>query len=211
MKSWTAALVVGVVAGGACAADTVNLSKISGTTNGGAFRAITGQRGTFQTFCVERDEYVHNPSWYDISDAAKFGGLNGGNPDPISDTTRALYFAFRKGWVGTQLSTADANVIADALQVAIWYEEEELTTAQYNSYITGGNRADELLSWVPGTLSGAWAGANNVRVMNVWKHATLRTEDYAAQDQLILIPLPSGAGMAFAGLLGLAAVRRRRG
>ena len=211
MKAWTAALVVGVVAGGACAADTVNLSKISGTTNGGAFRAITGQRGTFQTFCVERDEYVHNPSWYDISDAAKFGGLNGGNPDPISDTTRALYFAFRKGWVGTQLSTADANVIADALQVAIWYEEEELTTAQYNSYITGGNRADELLSWVPGTLSGAWAGANNVRVMNVWKHATLRTEDYAAQDQLILIPLPSGAGMAFAGLLGLAAVRRRRG
>ncbi|QKK07306.1 MAG: hypothetical protein HND58_03480 [Planctomycetota bacterium] len=211
MKAWTAALVVGVVAGGACAADTVNLSKISGTTNGGAFQAITGQRGTFQTFCVERDEYVHNPSWYDISDAAKFGGLNGGNPDPISDTTRALYFAFRKGWVGTQLSTADANVIADALQVAIWYEEEELTTAQYNSYITGGNRADELLSWVPGTLSGAWAGANNVRVMNVWKHATLRTEDYAAQDQLILIPLPSGAGMAFAGLLGLAAVRRRRG
>ena len=100
MKAWTAALVVGVVAGGACAADTVNLSKISGTTNGGAFRAITGQRGTFQTFCVERDEYVHNPSWYDISDAAKFGGLNGGNPDPISDTTRALYFAFRKGWVG---------------------------------------------------------------------------------------------------------------
>ncbi|MFG0259301.1 MAG: VPLPA-CTERM sorting domain-containing protein [Phycisphaerales bacterium JB041] len=210
MNGWTAAVVVGVVAGGACAADTVNLNKVSGTTNGGAFQAVTGQRGTFQTFCVERNEYVHNPSWYDISDSAKFGGVGGGNPDPISDTTKALYFAFRQGWVGGQLSTANANVIADALQVAIWYEENELTTAEYNSYISGGNRADELLSWVPGTLSGAWAGANNVRVMNVWKHATLRTEQYAAQDQLIIIPLPSGAGMAFTGLLGLVAVRRRR-
>jgi hypothetical protein len=54
------------------------------------------------------------------------------------------------------------------------------------------------------------SGANYVRVMNVWKTEFGRTQDDAAQDMLIIIPLPSVAGMSFAGLLGLAAARRRR-
>jgi hypothetical protein len=44
--------------------------------------------------------------------------------------------------------------------------------------------------------------------MNVWDDA--ETENGAHQDMLVIVPLPSGAGLASLGLLGLAGTARRR-
>jgi hypothetical protein len=56
----------------------------------------------------------------------------------------------------------------------------------------------------------AWSGFGNVRILNLYTVNSPRTE---YQDQLIMIPLPPGTGMAGTGLAcmaGVGIVQRRR-
>jgi hypothetical protein len=95
MRLLHGAAIIAAVAGSAVAADTVRFYDTgNGTTSGGEFEAQTGLRGTFVTFCIERNEHVSmgRQYWYEISDAAIFGGSGGGTPTrsltrPGSSTT----------------------------------------------------------------------------------------------------------------------------
>ncbi len=190
-----------LLAGAPAGADTVRLYDTGdGTTAGGSFSAVTGLRGTFETFCIEGNEYLSYGAlyYYTISDAAVNGGLGGGSPDPISDRTRNIYYAFRAGLVGTIISSSDADVIADAVQMAIWYEENEVFSM--------GGPATTLHSYF-GNTNNYVPGYQSVKVMNVWQNSDFTGNK---QDQLIIVPLPHASGLACAGLLGLVSVRRRR-
>lgn len=221
MKAWTTTIVAGILASAASAADTVKFYDVAGegSTNGGVFEAHTTDYGVFKTFCIEYTEHIsyNTTYWYDVNPYAKFGGSGGDDydsdgdtildSDTVDDRTKIIYYMYRKDYSALAALTSDAgnaNTVANEIQQAIWQIENEtggVANALYN-YVSGANL---------NSLKTTYSGYTNVYAMNVWRHATLRTDTYAAQDQLILIPLPSGAGMAFAGLLGLAAVRRRRG
>ena len=202
MKSMmVGSLAMVLFAGAPAGADTVRLYDTGdGTTSGGSFRAETGLRGTFETFCIEGNEYLSYGAlyYYTISDAAVNGGLGGGSPDPISDTTRNMYYAFRTGLVAGIIGTSDADAIADAVQGAIWFEEDETTSMS--------TTATTLRTYFLNTNNYV-QGYQSVKVMNVWQNSDFTGNK---QDQLIIVPLPHASGLACAGLLGLVSVRRRR-
>jgi hypothetical protein len=101
-----------------------------------------GVFNTFQTFCLEGNEYIYpNPKTYDyaLSSAAVAGGMGGavGGKDPISVGTRWLYSQFASGnWqnglayyygdgsmTASEISLRKASALA--LQKAIWWLEGE--------------------------------------------------------------------------------------
>lgn len=205
------AAIIAAVAGSAIAAPTVSFQRSGGNAdNGGAFLATTSDHGTFETFCIERNETVSmGPTYfYEISDRAIGGGVGGHNNqgyDIVSDQTKNIYYEFRRsnlqGLVGGNALNWDANTLRNAVQNAIWHFEDE-----FSGSVQLTTDGQVLVNWAnaQGNLRN---GAVNVRAMNVWDNDD---GTGARQDMLIIIPLPSVAGMSFAGLLGLAAARRRR-
>jgi len=215
----TIGIVVLAALAGSAAADTVYFSDAEGGFNlepygyGGAWYAHTGERGTFLTFCVELDEHIYiNGTEYNyvVNPYAEKGGIadtDGGDPDKdyLKSTTKKIYYAFRTGVDLDKYGTGQAQ-INDVIQVAIWHLEEGIEVTDYleGSYGEYGSFSEA----VDGMLTDFGAlnlpGAGRVQVMNL-----SRTYGEYNQDVLIIIPLPSAAGLACAGLLGLAAVRRR--
>jgi hypothetical protein len=82
----------------------------------------------FETFCLEKNEYVSIPATYyaNLNSKAVDGGLGGPDPDPISVGTAWLYNQFRLG-VLTDYDYTGAGRAADAkkLQQTIWWLEGE--------------------------------------------------------------------------------------
>lgn len=187
----------------------------SGTSAGGPFelQAINftpvglglhgAQANAFMSFCVEKNEYISNGKTFNVefNTAAVGGGFGGGNPDPLDEETAFLYTMFMNGSLSTlvgDFSYLD-GASGDAMQDAVWYFEQE------NSAPADGSLADKLVDLASGAVdSGSWSGIGNVRIMNLTK---LGGGD--AQDQLVMIPLPSAAGLALMGF-GTIAIRRRR-
>ena len=183
---------------GSATADTVRFYDTGdGTTSGGSFDAVTGLRGTFETYCLERDENISYGAlyYYTVSDEAMAGGSGGVSPDPISDITRNIYYAFRTSQLNI---TGTATEIADAVQNAIWFEEEEINSVSGKALSLHSFFSQE---------SNYVDGYQMVHVMNVWANSDNTGN---RQDMLIVVPLPTGTGLACVGLFGLAAVRRRR-
>jgi hypothetical protein len=98
---------------------------------------------SFQTFCVETDEYVNVPGGpYNVvlNTSAVAGGSGGPSPDPISVGTAFLYHQFQLGileqynYNGSQSSQFDTRAdSAAALQQAIWWLEDEITLSDPRS------------------------------------------------------------------------------
>jgi hypothetical protein len=158
--------------------------------------------GRYITFCVERNEFLSQGSTYDVAfnTSAVNGGVGGGSPDPLDAKTAYLYTNFMNGTLSSLESTFTYNSAAggDALQNAIWFIEQEITS------LANGSIADKLFQLAKTQVdNGAWTGIGNVRVLNLTSGATNK------QDLLVIIPLPSAAGLGVFGL-GLVAVRRRR-
>jgi hypothetical protein len=179
---------------------------------------ITGVNASHQfiTFCLEYNEHIGFGTTYDVSidsnailggqgNAAGIGSgswttpfsTTGSNGDALDPRTAYLYSSFLAGTL-TSVSgfTYGDNASGLALQDAIWYIENEITTL-------GPGLARNL---VIAAQTANWTDIGNVRVLNLYEGGNNR------QSQLVMIPLPAGTTMAGLGLFGLAGIRvvRRR-
>lgn len=190
--------------------DQIKFADGPGGGNGGSFlitdynSAGTVVKGSFYAFCVERDEYMNFSSFFrvdDISTEARDGGIAGGSPDPLDVKTAWLYTQYIEspsvldavaGW-----TAANAEVRGTAMQNAIWFIEQELTSVS--------GLASNL---VTAATNAGWTNTGRVKILNV---ETL--SGGWAQDQLYITPVPEpeiyammAAGL---GLMGFV-VRRRK-
>jgi hypothetical protein len=199
-------------------AGSIRLFDSYGSGTGGEFTAIVvsplsfvpvdeviNQPATFETFCVEKNEYIAFDTEYfvTVSTATVHGGIGGGDPDPIDARTAYLYEQFVTG----NLADYDYGVgavraaSADALQHVIWYIEQE----EDKSWTDGDNSLMD--RYYQNALMNAGPTIGNVRVLNLWGDAGMVASP--AQDQLVLTPEPSVTVLGILGL-GLLVWNRRR-
>jgi hypothetical protein len=175
-----------------------------------------GGSGSFQTFCIETDEYIRNDSDIWVSEAFKGGSKPGSHAwdggvqtggDDLNTQTAYLYTQFAKGVLssyrynsGASLRKTDAGQLQNAIwflegekgltagsQAEIWVQEAVTASAtQFGLYLPNSNDP----------LYGSWSGIGNVRVLQLYK------DTQYGQDQLYLTPVP---GAVLLGLLGLTA------
>ena len=207
-----------------------NHTRISGyyTGNGGEFTlygnsltlsndlyvASTSGKGgneeSFQTFCMERDEYtnptvnvfvsqssVAQPTVAGSGSHAYRGGNNTDLGDDLDARTAYLYYQFAKGTLSNYDYTQGSGRSASAglLQTAIWYIEDEYAIWTP----TPGDQVDQWIDEAQAAIdAGAWVGIGNVRVLQtVWEDAGT----VYRQDFLYVTPVP---GAVLLGMLGMA-------
>lgn len=181
------------------------------TLGGGQFRvtpnadlmAISGETGSFLTFCVEEQESLVMPGPFYASvmpdavvggyDSDGFIGPNGGD---LLDTRSAyLYRQYRNGTI-----TISSNVEAGVFQQAIWVIEDEIAPLPNN------HPAMLLVADAEANANGSTYG---IQVLHLWQGEPGWKPDQV-QDLLIdasgpcTIPAP---GALVLGSLGLAVIR----
>jgi len=205
---------------------TIDITRVSGFYQGqggeftvydtslsiGGYVADTSGKATpgnsFQTFCVEKNEYVMPPSddiTTEMDTVAYQGGLAGGSPDPLDPMTAYLYTQFATGQLSNYTWTPGNERAADAeqLQKAIWYIEQEIGLTEVGGVLTQTEDAatalgsgSKALAWYNEAAGKGWTDIGNVRVLNLY-HNSIR-EDF--QSQLYLVPVPGAVLLGFLGL-----------
>ncbi len=198
---------VNVVAG-----DRIKFADGNGAHPGGAFIITaydsTGStvKGSFESFCVEHNEFMSYGTFYkiqDVSTSAKNGGVSGQtspNNDPLGFNTAWLYTQYIEnqsalgavsGW-----NSASAVDRGTAMQQAVWYMEGEISSGLNtlaSALVTASNNA-------------GWTDVGRVKILNVTTMA-----GGLAQDQLYITPVPEPEIYAMMGLgLGLMGFMARR-
>jgi hypothetical protein len=185
-------------------------SDSNGNNNDG-FRMDLDANGTYDyvTFCVETQENISlgRTYEYNVSTIIK----NRGNDGPLNfdtSTGHALAFVFYTFHTQGEAGIASLSGIGGFTNE----QYRELVQRTIWNKLHGGNTTGTFtqtrINQLFNAASGVWTDLGNVRVMNVWDDAD--TESGARQDMLIIIPLPSVAGLASLGLMGLVATGRRR-
>jgi len=203
------------VAGAAHAApvqtgDTVKVTDTVGRVGvGGAFTISGGtySGSSFETFCLETNEYLSLGSTYIVTLNTKAisggagvidnsgAGNNGvlGSYDPLSSKTAWLYSQFLAGG-GALTGWTSTGTNKGELQKAIWYLEGE--TALPTGYA---------LSLVNQALATNTSGLYGIRVMNLTD-----ANGGLHQDLLAPIPEPGTYAMFLAGLGLMTLIAKRR-
>lgn len=230
------ALLGGVLAQGALAADTVQMrftgtglgKNIKMSVNGGNQQSVfAGEllhefangvgagaklNGIKSTFCTDLFQHVTS-SWktYTLKDVAAM-------PVPAMGNAKANAIAdiYNFG-VGAEDRGQMDNNMAAALQIAIWEVVTDFDIGVGRSTLNVGDGNFKAFNSNSSALSGVVT--NYLQdIFNYIGEATNHNDliglaHGTAQDQIIrvpTVPLPTGAGMAMAGLAGLGLVRRRR-
>lgn len=159
--------------------------------------------GWFETFCVEKNEYMEfGPTYYAVLNDEAVNGGGGPNPDPLDVRTAYLYEQFITGQLADyNFGTGALRVAsANALQDIIWYIEQE------QGWNAGWTSATLQYKFYQDAQANAGLDIGNVRVLNLYGDSQLTVQK---QDQLVMIPAPGAALLAVAGL-GLTGLKRRR-
>lgn len=180
-------------------------------------------QGSFQTFCLEKGEFLDSPVVYVVNDEAVGGGVNGHLPtgnqngDILSVGTAWLYSEFASGVLAGynygNAGSPNRKADADVLQKAIWALEDELGDPTGNFYFDlavshfAALGKDAQANYTPGQF-GVYV-LNNTQVEN---GQTVRKQDVLFYTDAPSVP-DGGTTVAMLGLAlsGMALARRKLG
>jgi hypothetical protein len=171
---------------------------------------FSGYSGSFQTFCMETDEYASDPMQIFVSTSnvggsagshAFGGGSNTDLGDNLNSKTAWLYTQFATGELDGYAYSGTVNGLtrsqtAASLQWLIWTIEDE-SGSTVDGLSLNSNQLALIDNWDDLYDNSDWTGIGNVRVL---QNTTL--DGGAAQDFLYLNPVPV-PGAFLLGMLGL--------
>ena len=169
-----------------------------------------GNARSFQSFCVETDEYIYDNlnAWVSTASVATptvpgsgshawKGGSETNFGDDLDAKTAWLYTQFATGnltgyaYSGT-VGGLNRSQTAGALQQLIWTTEGETGASN------GLSAAQQTLvsAWNTAFAASGWSGIGQVRVVQLYQS----NGNDVRQDQLYLVPAPAAIGLGMIGL-----------
>jgi hypothetical protein len=219
-------LSVALLVGAATGAEQVRFYDTDGSDGEDGFTAdlkangYNNPTGDFVTFCAETLEGISYGTEYDYVVSTDVKNNGGFGPRALTSEVGYLYSVFAASGATGVRALGDGSAgagdfdtwtdkdIRELVQRAIWDQFAYPDNDDWVAEIYTQGRIDFLWAQAIANNDGSLHG---VRVMNVYAAGHVGDESYGYQDMLIVVPLPTGAGLASVGLLGLAVIRRRRG